>query len=323
MANIMINDYCNLNCSYCFAKNIFSKERINISKDYFLEALNFIFRNNTEQLGIIGGEPTLHPEFETFMMIVKEDSRIKDVMIFTNGINIDEMEFLFSSPKFKILINLNNPLEIGSFYYYNILLNLEKLKHKYDITEKVAVGINIYENSFHDYWIEFMKKLQLKYIRLSLVVPMEPIESTPLRYHSMYFSVMQQYIDAALNNSFIPFFDCHATPPCLFSSKYKRELFENFKNKPTNILSGKAKCYPVVDILPNLDVIRCFGTSDVSKVKMTDFKHIHELREYYTKKIDNKILSMIFEPKCKTCKIKKEEKCSSGCYGMIIKRQNL
>lgn len=57
----------------------------------------------------------------------------------------------------------------------------------------------------------------------------------------------------------------------------------------TNIIYNKCNCFPVVDVLPNLDVLRCFGTSQYTRVKMSQFNNIKQLRKYYIENYDLKL----------------------------------
>ena len=61
MANIMINEICNLRCPYCFADEFVNKNPKEMSMEDFDTALNFALSSGyDERIGLIGGEPTLH-----------------------------------------------------------------------------------------------------------------------------------------------------------------------------------------------------------------------------------------------------------------------
>ena len=68
MANLIVSNMCNLNCAYCFAKDYIGTAQhgsnLNfIPLDSFENHLDFLDRSGIEQVRILGGEPTLHPEF--------------------------------------------------------------------------------------------------------------------------------------------------------------------------------------------------------------------------------------------------------------------
>ena len=66
--NLMINTYCNLNCSYCFAdptmKEVATK---NMSLEDFEYALSFLEKVGEKTVRLIGGEPTISPNLELFI----------------------------------------------------------------------------------------------------------------------------------------------------------------------------------------------------------------------------------------------------------------
>ena len=105
MANIMITDVCNLHCPYCFANEFVNHARNDIEVDNFKKALEFILTNPTERVGLIGGEPTTHPNFKELLKILVEDKRVTNVVLFTNGVFMEPYIEILTNPKFHILVN--------------------------------------------------------------------------------------------------------------------------------------------------------------------------------------------------------------------------
>jgi uncharacterized radical SAM superfamily Fe-S cluster-containing enzyme len=62
ISNIAIVNYCNLKCPYCFADNE-QENPIYMSLENYIKTLDFILKNPVDGIGILGGEPTLHPDF--------------------------------------------------------------------------------------------------------------------------------------------------------------------------------------------------------------------------------------------------------------------
>ena len=60
--NIIINNYCNLTCEYCFAKDVMEEQRQQMTLEQFQWALDFLDASNDGNIRIVGGEPTLHPQ---------------------------------------------------------------------------------------------------------------------------------------------------------------------------------------------------------------------------------------------------------------------
>ena len=82
MANIALLNRCNLRCPYCFADNYIADEKSDIDLDTFKELLDFSAPDG--EVGIIGGEPLLHKDFDTIMDIVANDYRFSKITVFTN-----------------------------------------------------------------------------------------------------------------------------------------------------------------------------------------------------------------------------------------------
>ena len=63
--NLMVNNYCNLHCPYCFAQEeMHSKKAMNITIENYEIFLDFLKKNDMDSVRLIGGEPTLHPDLD-------------------------------------------------------------------------------------------------------------------------------------------------------------------------------------------------------------------------------------------------------------------
>ena len=68
MANLSITNTCNKKCVYCFASDTlgeYGKTHMNIT--VFEKALEYLERSNLGQIRLLGGEPSLHPDFIDFV----------------------------------------------------------------------------------------------------------------------------------------------------------------------------------------------------------------------------------------------------------------
>ena len=66
MANILLTYSCNLRCPYCFANEFVGKENTDITIENLLKVVSFITRTGPANIGLIGGEPTLHPGYSGY-----------------------------------------------------------------------------------------------------------------------------------------------------------------------------------------------------------------------------------------------------------------
>ena len=109
MPNIAVTNYCNLRCPYCFAEDFTQQEKEEISDEQLTNILEFLSKDKISRIGVIGGEPTLHSNFNHILDILelfsKNNSNIP-IVIFTNGIELKRyIERLNNN--ITCLINLN------------------------------------------------------------------------------------------------------------------------------------------------------------------------------------------------------------------------
>lgn len=330
MSNIMLIDACNLACPYCFANEFVNKNRNEITEEAFALATDFIVGDGTHQtIGLIGGEPTLHSKFDLFMRKLIRDTRVKGILVYTNGLLLDNYWDVITHPKTHLLINCNSPTDIGKKNYHRLLTNLEVLLKRKEFKENVTLGINLYKPDFEDeYLLELLTMYGFNHVRVSITVP--NIECNRNTDAHKYFIAMKpkllQFFLNLLEKNIVPNFDCNKIPSCLISDN-EIKLFQKYLKNPeleglitnSNISTRIVKCAPVIDIRQDLTAVRCFGLSEVTKQNILDFKGIRDLENYYLRSIDAYAYNTVYSDKCKDCYDRKTLKCSGGCYAFKIK----
>ena len=126
MANLMITKQCNLHCSYCFANEFVNKQKDIMSFENFMKCMKFLSYNPKERIGLIGGEPTTHPELDKILAAII-DSPFRSACLFTNGILLDQFINELRNARFQILINLNSPENIGRDAFDRIIDNMDEI----------------------------------------------------------------------------------------------------------------------------------------------------------------------------------------------------
>lgn len=110
MANLMLTSRCNLDCNFCFALDIMgetSKTVPDVSFDTFRAYIDLLDRSGLGQARLLGGEPTLHPDFTRYLAYAR--SRGKTALIFSNGLIPDAvLDALVEVPSAEctVLVNL-------------------------------------------------------------------------------------------------------------------------------------------------------------------------------------------------------------------------
>ena len=313
MANIALLNKCNLRCPYCFADNYTEGKLDQISKDAFLRLLDFSAPD--KEVGIIGGEPLLHKDFDSLAEILRDDYRFLRATVFTNGIFIDKHLNSLIHPKFIILINVNSACDIGKENFAKIDENIDLLC-QYGMKSNVTLGINVYkENQDFSDFLYLVKKYSFKKIRLSVVIPQDKGQGGIGYFYKMKPTLFNLYKELkSLGVS--PCYDCNAIPECVYTSEEKEFLssLPFTSDYERDIFTGKRSvCSPVIDLYPDLTATRCFGCYDNLRVSIEDFECINDLKNHFFMEIDSKLVHSYSRPECKNCYRYKTFACFGGC----------
>jgi sulfatase maturation enzyme AslB (radical SAM superfamily) len=322
----MINEVCNLKCPYCFANEFVNVKQTdhlthnNITLENFDKAVKFALTEENPRIGIIGGEPTLHPQFKEIMERLICDDSITDVVVFTNATYIEKYFKLLTHKKIFMLINCNSPSDMGQAQFDKMVENLDTAINEYYMKDKITLGINMYKPGFeYDYILKLLDKYGLAHVRTSITVPNteDKKEFDVLEYfRSMKESVFKFFRELE-KRGIMPTYDCNYMPTCVPTQEEMKWL-EKFwdledKSKRRCNITDCSKCSPVIDILPDLNAVRCFGMSREHKVPISKFGNIAELRDYYLNYFDSFAYNIYSSEKCKTCEQREKMQCMGGC----------
>ncbi|XCH79182.1 MAG: radical SAM protein [Candidatus Dehalobacter alkaniphilus] len=319
--NIMLTNYCNLKCSYCFA-NCDPKNKVNISDENYANILDFFKRSGHAELRLLGGEPTLHPKFEQWVNEGIADPFFGKIQLFTNALVLDQkLSHSIVHPKVSFLINLNGPKVIGEHLYNKTIENVEYLVFEYqrrNLEPLVTLGINIFEPDFdYTYIINQSKKLKLRTIRYSITVPSNNSQPGTLQHYESFVPRLVDFLDECHAKNIIPHIDCNNPPKCIFSN----EQLVDFIYSGYDIIH-KEMCRPVMDIRPDLSVARCFVFEDYLSVNIIDFNTVAEIQEFFIREIDSKRFNNPAFKECGGCRFWQERKCQGGCLGYNIQNKS-
>lgn len=313
MANIALLNRCNLRCKYCFADNYTEGEREDISIEDFLRLLDF--SASDREVGIIGGEPLLHKNIDTFLDILRDDMRFMRATVFTNGIYIDKHIDMLSDPKFIILVNVNSSKDIGENAFSKVDENIGLLISR-GMKRNVTLGINVYEQNqdFTDF-LYLVKKYGFTNIRVSVVIPHNKSEGGINYFYKMkptLFSLYEKLKELDVS----PCYDCNAIPECVYTDEEKAFLktlpFANDYERAI-FMGERSVCSPVIDLYPDLTARRCFGCYDNLRANISDFKNINDLKNHFFMEIDARLVHNYSRPECESCYKYKTFACFGGC----------
>lgn len=308
MPNIALLNYCNLNCSYCFANDFILEEKKFLSLDNFNYILNFLDLNELTKIGIIGGEPTLHPDFSNFIKILKEKFK-KSIVVFTNGIELASFYDLFDENTVA-LININHPNIIKENNYKKLINTLDVFKNNNKL-QYVRFGINLYEDiPDYDFFIDLCKKYNQNQIRCSYVAPTKQCQKNDKEaYYLKGKKLFLDFIESCFYENINVELDCNHIPECYFT---KEEIV--LLNKV--ISKGWHKiCEPTIDFTPDLKAASCFG--NYNPIDITVFTSYDDLYKFFQITNNMKINKNNFNEKCNRCSEFYDKKCQGGCLSFV------
>ena len=339
MANIMVNEACNLRCTYCFAEEFVNNAPREMSLEDFRTALDFALSDENErQVGIIGGEPMLYTHIDEVMRIALDDPRTDYVMIYTNAVDLDRLApDILDNSKFRMLVNCNSPEDIGESAFDKMCRNLLNFVDNHAGTRRFRLSVNIYKPDFdYSYIFPLMQEIDFDVVRLSISVPQKGDlhGKAPLEYfHDMKLAAMRFVCDM-VRFSVITGFDCNFLPGCVltdneiesvlpakdvFYSALSGMYSETFWQRA--IICELHNCSPVIDILPDLKAIRCFGLSEYTKCDIRDYRNISHLADHYIETVDKPACAVWSSDKCEDCFERITGDCSGGC--LLFKAKQL
>lgn len=314
--NIAIINYCNLKCPYCFADDMIQEESKCLSVDDFKKILDFACRTPRNYIGIIGGEPTLHPQFKEILAEVNKYCKQFDTgaTLFTNGINL-EPYLADISERIGILINCNSPKYMGAEKFSKQRKVLDHLDMLSWFDSRVTIGYNLFigddDRSF--IW-DIVDRYHINHVRTSVSAPGGIYIDWRNRKEEYYQTMKPKFLEfcrEAIEHHCILNVDCNHIPDCYFDDNEMELIMQACGPEHEGIC--EKFCNPVIDITPDFKATACFGSYD--PVDIRDFNCIDDLERHLLLKKSYIRALANNQGKCSTCKLHENMQCQGGCLG--------
>ncbi len=316
MANLILTKQCNQKCSYCFAESYPQSDANSISfisKNSFINYLNYLERSKIDQVRLIGGEPSLHPKFSEYIKVAFE----KDlkIVVFTNGlIPTIALDTMVEIPVNRIdaLVNVTSNAAHDRFYLhprqYDSLSKLGQRAHlSYTIYQPDASGLfNL---------LKIIEKTNCcRSVRIGLAQPYQDRNRSlsPKHYRRVAEGILQ-FIRSAYQSHVTVEFDCGFVR-CMF----KDDEIAILQQTKTHF---GWRCNPIIDIQEDESAIPCFPLSDEFSIPNALSRTEIELQKQFSAETRHLRIVGIF-PECSTCAVRVLEGCSGGCLAIAIQRMH-
>lgn len=318
MANLAIAGVCNLKCPYCFAKGFLQETKAGsaptfISLPAFEERLDFLERSGIEQVRLIGGEPTLHPQFPELLHRVRQ--RKKSLLVFSHGL-IPEPALraleAFPPAECTVLINMN-----AANTDRGLSATAQSRRHTTvrRLGPRALLGFNIYTTRFHlDELLALIKEADChKAIRLGLAHTTLAGDNACLhpKHYPIVGQRLAQFARIAAATGVVLEFDCGFVR-CMFAPADLESLHRFNADLGWH-------CNPILDVDLNGQVIHCFPLAGKGWVPLTASVTAATLRDHFTAWFGLYRLAGIYK-ECSTCLFKQRGECSGGCLAGTLQR---
>lgn len=264
-------------------------------------------QSNERHIALLGGEPTLHPQFVDIVLYLLE--RGFHITIFTSGVmsdkRLEELEcYLTWVPldRMQFVCNLNNPEqtaapkdEIDKIYKFLTAFG-----------PWTTPGFNIYRIDFNlDFIFSYIARFGMQgQLRLGLASPIARQDNIYIQEKDMKKVIGRLYDYRNLFEKFRvrPNLDC-GFPLCYFTDKQLGWLFR---------MAGTVNfgCGPAIDIKPNMEVSSCFPLSNINRRSLFEFDSIAEVNAFYLN-LHNQIREDFsgLSDECASCIFRDEGRC--------------
>lgn len=315
MYNIIINSSCNLSCDYCFADDYMKKAnddndtKKNMDLATFKQVLTYLQTSGAEYASLMGGEPTLHPDFQNFWKLAKDFNF--HFSLKTNALWNPEMLKFFNEHQddlYSFHLNVNHPKTLTAKQWDIIKFNVLNLKAK-----GTRIQLNIDKPDFDYQWLlDLALEANIKEVYWSLTAPIasdgesKNTFASQSLHRSEYSKRLEEFLSTAHDMGFITT-GIHGPTPCLVS----RELYEKMKLRGSEI---DGKCLPVFDIFPDKTVHYCFPLKGI--LSTPTIENVSSLNKIATSFIrESMVLRSLSFPwdDCVTCPEALSGHCDGGC----------
>lgn len=312
--NLLLTTVCNRRCKYCFAKSKLTDNSGKVNQFITLEkirkVIEFLKISEENTISLLGGEPTLHPQFTDILTLFNNERFA--VNVFTNGIiSSSTIEAIKNSriEKINFLVNTNEQHENRPHDWDKILHTFEEIPY-YTI-----LGFTIYRTDFNaEFLIELCNKYNLlKHIRLGIAQPVLNQKNNYLspEYYKKIGKKICDLSDLCIQHDILLWFDCGFTL-CMFDQN-QLELLKK------NNVHLQFSCGTTIDVGPDLTVWNCFPLSCVHNTKLKQFSTTQDIQDHYRKNFPPRFNNGIY-PHCQECKYFLTKQCSGGCAAHIYEQ---
>lgn len=305
MPNLMLTNYCNYHCSYCFGKDImFPKNpRQTMSRDTFNGIVEWVKKGPSDRVfHLMGGEPTLHPDIDWMVArLLEEDMQIT---IFSNLATKGAVDLAKKIADLPVnwVVNVNDPAHWNAIQQEHITAALEILKGQACLT------FNVMPDEDDNLWaLEYTRKFNLdKTIKVGFLLPTYNQTNEALNddQYSVVAAKVTRLAQEAAKYDIQLDYEC-GVPTCAFTDEQLGILWRC----KSELQSG---CHSRLDITPEGEVIYCLPLATLGSKHFSQWDCYHEACMWFEQRFQPyRMLGRRLE--CVSCNLHNSAACNAGC----------
>ena len=313
MANISLTATCNRACSFCFAADAMDARGPSnkyMPLDRFESALDFLVRSHIPEARLLGGEPTIHPNFEAIVDRVL--ARGLRLLVFSGGLIPEKaLRKLERVPPAELAVLLNViPPATGK---PQELARQEEVFRR--LGDRIILGVTIDSPAVQ---IGFLLDLIERYglarsVRLGLAHPtlngsnsyLHPRHYPEVGRRVTEFGLLAQEHGVRLD------FDC-GWVPCMFPDGALAAL-----GKTSDEVG--LRCNPILDLLPDGQVISCYPLATHETAALGPDRDAQGMRVHFSRRQEPDRRFMLYR-ECESCSWRERGECTGGCLSASLGR---
>ena len=301
MPNLIATYQCHNQCAYCFVDS--SEHGPNLTPSSLEKLMPFIRSIGREGLNIVGGEPTLNPDFIPILKILLDEGL--EITVFTNGKLEDDL--------IRQLQNLN----IGEFSFCvnrtDPELTPEIRRFYLKLGFRIQLSLTLYKtNQPIDHLLDEISQYKLnRYVRVGIALPAGSNKKNDYLRPEDYVITSNRlfdFIHRGVQRGIQISFDC-GFPYCFFNEEQR-----SFLEKENIVFSSN--CGPIPDIAPDFTVIPCFPLQEF-KESITQNTGWEKMQRLFNRKLKPLQYQPIFT-ECRECSEIQAGNCSGGCLALKL-----
>lgn len=316
MANLILTRVCNQDCPYCFARAFMAESRTEtpfISLERFRRLLELIRHSGGREVRLLGGEPSLHPEFPSLLKLALESGL--RVLVFSNGLLPKRaLAALATPPGDQCLLVLN--LETGPEPLGKLPPRKQRLLGT--LGRRLVLGYNIHRlpldlSPVLRIWEDSRWTPLAPFIRLGLAHPIRG--ATNLWLHPKDYPIVGARI-ARFADQCTPLglrlqFDCGFVR-CMFDDEAMAALVRNRAGFSFH-------CRPILDLGPGDESLHCFALARDFRLPVQPRSSMETLRQGMENMTRAYRAFGIYRA-CSRCPQKAAGECDGGCLSIRLGR---